>query len=188
MSLTARLNFLISGAVVLYALPVLAETAESTKPGLPQLDTSLFPEQLFWLAVTFTALYLLMAFVALPGVQRTQDNRHKTIASEIATAAAANEKAKAMMEHVEKALKEARAEAHVTVSSITALAAKESAEQKAQQQQILNRRLVEAEASIMATRDAVIRDMGNNAAELGYSLLEKITGMKVTVTPGGARP
>lgn len=181
---TASLRFLTSSAAVLYTLPALAEAGEGTKPGLPQLYTTLFPEQLFWLAVTFSALYLLMSFVALPGVRRTQDNRQATISSEVAAAAAAHEQAKTMMEEYERALAKARAEAHATVTSIVTQAAKESAEQQTTQRQALNKRLHEAEAQISAARDAAIRDIHSSAVELGHGLIEKVTGFKASTSGG----
>ena len=101
--------------------------------GLPQLDTALFPEQLFWLAVSFAILYVLMAYVALPAVRRTQDNRADTIAADLKAAEQANEQAKAMMAKYEKALADARAEAQGTIAQIAAEAAKESAARQAQQ-------------------------------------------------------
>lgn len=161
----------------LYALPLMAaESGEKT--GLPQLDTTLFPEQLFWFAVTFILLYVLMAFVALPGVSRAQNKRQETISSELAAAIAANEAAKMMIAHYEKALADARAKAQATVSAITAQAAKESAEKQAKQQQELAKRLHEAEAKIAAMRDAALKDVKGTATELANAIVEKITGLR----------
>lgn len=185
--ITASLHVLVSGMAAFYALPALADAGESAKHGLPQLDTTLFPEQLFWLAVSFTLLYLLMSFVALPGVKRTQDNRRATISQEVATASAAHQQAKDMIASYEKALSDARAEAHATVTAIIAKAAKESAEQQAAQRQALTKRLHEAEAKISAARDAAIRDVNHAATELGYAMVEKISGLKTNGLSSGGR-
>ena len=184
---TASLRFLTSAAAVLYALPVLAEAADGAKPGLPQLDTSLFPEQLFWLAVTFATLYLLMAYVALPGVNRTQDNRRTIINKEIATAALASEQARATMAHYEKALADARTEAHATVAAITAKAALEAAAQQTAQKQAINKRLREAEAKISVERDIAIIHIEKSATELGQNLVERVTGLKTGLTSMGGQ-
>ena len=56
---------------------------------LPQLDATMYPEQLFWLAVSFVTLYILMTFIALPGVRNTQEKRHAMLAADLAAAAAA---------------------------------------------------------------------------------------------------
>lgn len=164
--------------VTLYALPLMAAEA-GEKTGLPQLDVSLFPAQLFWLAVSFAVLYVLMAFVALPGVKKTQDNRHHVIAAELASATAANDAARAMVAQYEKALADARAKAQATVSDITAKATKESAAKQLVQQQELSKRLSDAEASIKSVRDAALKDIQGFASELAHGIVEKVTGLKV---------
>ena len=143
--------------------------------GLPQLDTALFPEQLFWLAISFGVLYALMALVALPAVRRTQDGRAEAIAADLKAAEQANEQAKSMMARYEKALADARAEAQGTIAEIAAQAAKESAAKQAAQQQELAGRLNEAEAKIAAARDAAIRDVKAGAAELAAAIVDKVT-------------
>jgi F-type H+-transporting ATPase subunit b len=167
-----------AAGAALYALPLMA--AESgEKSGLPQLDTTLFPEQLFWLAISFAILYVMMAYVALPGVKRTQGTRRQTIAAELAAASAANEAAKAMIAQYEKALADARASAQATVGEITAQAAKESTSKQAKQQQDLHQRLHEAEAKIIAARNAALKEVNAAATELSNAIVEKLTGAKV---------
>ncbi|MFY9288579.1 MAG: F0F1 ATP synthase subunit B' [Alphaproteobacteria bacterium] len=166
--------------LMVLAAPAMASEGGS-EGGLPQLDMSLFPEQIFWLTITFGLLYLLMHFVALPGVKKTQDNRHSTIASELAAAQEANEAAKAMVAQYEKALADARANAQATVSEITTAAAKQAAEKQAKQQQELVKRLHEAEAKIMATRDAALTEVKAAAQDLAQVIVEKVSGTKVKV-------
>ncbi len=179
--MTARRNIAAIGwtlGLALYALPVLA--AESgEEAGLPQLDTTLFPAQLFWLTVSFVLLYALMSKVALPGVKRTQDNRQQVISAELSAASAANEMARQMVAQYEQALSDARAKAQTTVSDIAAKAAKESAAKQASQQQDLNKRLQDAEAAIRAVRDAALNEIKGSASELAHGIVEKVTGLKV---------
>jgi F-type H+-transporting ATPase subunit b len=165
-------------SAVLYALPLMAAEA-GEEAGLPQLDTSLFPAQLFWLAVSFTVLYVLMRFVALPGVKKTQDNRHHVISSELSSASAANEAARSMVAQYERALADARAKAQATVSDITAQAAKDSVARQLTQQQELSKRLSDAEASIRAVRDTALNEIKGSVVELAYGIVEKVTGLKV---------
>jgi F-type H+-transporting ATPase subunit b len=164
----------ITGA--LWSLPLHAE--EQGGGQLPQFKTEFYPEQWFWLAVSFGILYVLMAFVALPAVRRTQDNRSKTISGDLAAAQAANDAAKSMMTEYEKVLADARAKAQATVSEIAAQAAKVSAAQQAAQQQDLAKRLAEAETKIAAARDAAIRDVKASAADLAGAIVEKVTAVK----------
>jgi F-type H+-transporting ATPase subunit b len=171
--------FLTSGAGALVALPALAEEKGAAKAGLPQLDVSLFPEQLFWLAVTFASLYLLMRYVALPGVKATQDKRKGVIGAELEAAKAANGQARAMGAEADKALAEARSKANATISAIKLEASKTASEQQAAQHKQLSQRLQQAEAGIAATRDAALKEIEGVAAGLAEAIVENVSGIKV---------
>ena len=55
-----------------------AQAAESA-PGMPQLDFSTFPNQIFWLVVTLIVLYLVLSRVALPRIATVLSERHGAI-------------------------------------------------------------------------------------------------------------
>ncbi|MGE3623381.1 MAG: F0F1 ATP synthase subunit B' [Bdellovibrionales bacterium] len=164
-----------------YAAPLRAADAHGGEAGgksLPQLDPAHFPEQIFWLAVTFALLYVLMRYVALPGVQKTQDKRAETIASELAAAEAANTAAKDLMAQYEKALADARTLAQASVSETSLKAAQEAAARHAEQQKVLAARLAEAEAKIHAARDEAVRDIKSTASSLAEAIVGKVLGLK----------
>ncbi|NTU77626.1 MAG: hypothetical protein HGA90_07450 [Alphaproteobacteria bacterium] len=163
------------GSALLLPVPVWA--AEG-KAALPQLDASLFPGQLFWLAITFPLLYILLSRLALPVIQRTQDKRRKALKTDLNAAAKANEKAQAMREGYEKAWADARAKAHVTVTEIATTVAKEAEEKQTAQQAVLNKRIADAEAKIAAVRDAALKDAQTAAADLAKAVVTKITDLK----------
>lgn len=158
--------------------PALAAEGGEGKAGLPQLDVTLFPAQLFWLAVTFVTLYILMAYVALPGVKRTLDRRGNVLSGDLGAAEAANSSAKAMIAQYEKALTDARAKAQATVSDISVAAGREAAARQAEQQRALAKRLAEAEGKIATARDAAIKNLDAAALELSAGIVEKVSGLK----------
>ena len=165
---------LVTAGGALGALPALA-----AEDGLPQFNTALFPEQLFWLAVSFGALYLLMRFVALPGVERVQDKRKNVIDGEIGAAKSANEQAKAMGHQADKALADARANANATISAIKAEASRLASEQQLAQSKQLGQKLRDAEAGIAKTRDAAMKDIDATVSDLASAIVENVVGAKV---------
>jgi len=167
---------------VLLSSPGWAEEAGGDKGGLPQFDTSLFPEQLFWLAVSFAFLYLMMSLVALPRVARTQTNRKTLIAAELEAARAANDTAKVAVASVEKSLSEARAKAQVSVSDMMAEVMQQANERQAAQEKEQQRHLHRAEADIAVTREAALKAIGANAADLAGLVVEKILNSKGRVS------
>jgi len=143
--------------------------------GLPQLDATQYPGEIFWLAVSFAVLYGLMACLALPVVRRTQEKRTLAIADDLESAHAANEEARVLLSHYEKTLAEARAKAQATVADIAAVAAQESAARQAARQQELDGHLAEAEARIFAARDKALGEVRSKAADLAAVIIDKIT-------------
>lgn len=168
--------FVVAAFVALISLPARAEEG-----GLPQLDTTLFPEQLFWLAVTFTILYVLMSKIALPRIARTQANRKDTITGELEAARKANETAKATMTAVEKSLNGARAKAQADVNEMLADVAAKTAASHATQEKEQQSRLQKAEAEIAVTREAALNSIRASAADLAGAVVEKIIGSRLRV-------
>ena len=60
-----------------------AKTAEA---GMPQLDFSTFPNQIFWLLVTLVVIYLVLSRVALPRIGGVLAERKGTITNDLAAA------------------------------------------------------------------------------------------------------
>ena len=54
--------------------------------GMPQLDFSTFPNQMFWLVVTLVIIYLVLSRVALPRIAGVLADRQGTITGDIAAA------------------------------------------------------------------------------------------------------
>ena len=130
---------------------------ETAKAGMPQLDFSTFPNQIFWLLVTLVVIYVVLANVALPRIGSTLANRKSAVAGDLAAAEELKQKARAAEKTYDAALIAARAEA----AKIVALA-------KADITADLNAAIVRADADI-AARSAesakVIAEINAGAAE-----------------------
>ena len=79
--------------------------------GMPQLDFSTFPNQIFWLVVTLVVIYLILSKVALPRIASVLAELQGTITNDIAAAEELKQKATEAEAAYEKALADARAEA-----------------------------------------------------------------------------
>ena len=77
----------------------------------PPFDRETFASQLFWLAITFALLYLLMARFALPRVGSIIEDRRKHIDGDLAEANRHKGESDAAIAAHEKALAEARGRA-----------------------------------------------------------------------------
>jgi len=75
-------------------LGVDTHAAADAAPGMPQIDFSSFPNQIFWLVVTLVIIYLVLTRVALPRIESILSERQGTITNDLA--AAEDLKAKAL--------------------------------------------------------------------------------------------
>jgi F-type H+-transporting ATPase subunit b len=78
---------------------------------MPQLDFSTFSNQIFWLAVTLVAIYMILSRVALPRIAAVLAERQGTITNDIAAAEDLKAKAVEAENVYNQALADARAEA-----------------------------------------------------------------------------
>lgn len=165
-------------SLILPSLPVLAEEAEEGSGGMPQLDPSFYPGQIFWLVVTFGLLYLLMSSIALPRVARTQSNRKRVITAEIQAAREANNAAKASVAAMDRSLAEARENAQGKVNEMLAHVAQEANEHQAAKEKELLRKLHRAEEDIAVSREAAMQQVREGASALAEAVVAKILGSK----------
>ena len=153
---------------------------------MPQLDVSTFVPQLFWLAVTFGLLLLLMARVGLPRVGGLIEARRRRVAEDLARAAQLKTEAEAALAAYQEALAEARAEAQAAVKETTDRMAAEAAERQRQLSESLARQTAEAEQQISAAKQRALSEMPEIATEVApnfdvVSSLRLIEKAKVVV-------
>ena len=79
--------------------------------GMPQLEFSAFPNQVFWLVVALVIIYLILSRIALPRIASVLAERRNMITADIATADELRRKAEDAGAAYNRALADARAEA-----------------------------------------------------------------------------
>jgi F-type H+-transporting ATPase subunit b len=85
--------------------------AEGGHGGLPQLDSSHYPSQLLWLAISFGLLYLLLSRVLLPKVESALARRRHQIEADLGDARQLQKQSQDVAAAYEAALAEARGKA-----------------------------------------------------------------------------
>ena len=171
--------------LTMMAAPVLAATAEHAAEhggehsggGLPQLNPATFPTQIFWLALTFGALYYLLSKKALPVVAQVLEERQERISRDLSKAASLKEEAEAVMATVDKAMADARTQAQAVIAeTVAAIEADNQARQSALNAQIGNR-LREAEARIAAAKEQALTNVRGEAAGIVREIASKLAGI-----------
>ena len=101
------------------ALAATAPVSGAAATGVfPPFDTSTFASQLFWLAITFGALYFALSKIAIPRVAEILDARSAKIASDLDAANGAKKAADDAGAAYDKSLSDAKASAQQNVQSL----------------------------------------------------------------------
>jgi F-type H+-transporting ATPase subunit b len=143
---------------------------------MPQLDPTSFPPQLVWLAITFIALYLLMARLALPKVGVAIERRRDRIDGDLDKAAKLKSEIDVVIQVYERALAEARAQAAATVNATTERLAQVSADRQRQSMAALAEQTKAAEASIEKAKAAALANVRTIALEAAKASTQRLIG------------
>jgi F-type H+-transporting ATPase subunit b len=158
-----------------------AVAAEGQSGGLPQLNANDFAPQLFWLAITFTLLYFVMARVALPRIGEVLEERRDRIQRDLAAAERLKGETEKALDAYEKALADARASASgIARQTRDALAAEVEKERHAIEAQ-LTAKIHDAEARINATKGKALATVNDIAIDAVTAIVKKLLGEDVRV-------
>lgn len=144
------------------------DAAAAADPGMPQLDFSTFPNQIFWLVVTLVVIYLVLTKVALPRIASVLAERQGTITNDIAAAEDLKAKAAEAEEAYNKALADARAEASRIGAEAKAEMQAEVEAAMAKADAEIAARTAESEARITEIREgaaAAVKDVAQDTAK-----------------------
>ncbi|HEV2300383.1 MAG TPA: F0F1 ATP synthase subunit B' [Stellaceae bacterium] len=144
---------------------------------MPQLDASTYLSQLFWLAVTFVALYLVMRYLAVPRVGGAIAARRQRLEEDLDRASRMKAEAEAVIAAHEKVLASARAEAQATLKETADKLAAEAAARQRAVGESLAKEIEDAERQIAAEEERALTEIRGLAVDLARSIAEKLTGM-----------
>ncbi|NWG71986.1 MAG: F0F1 ATP synthase subunit B' [Parvularculaceae bacterium] len=153
-----------------------AAHGEGSAGGLPQLDLSTWPSQLFWLAVFFGALYVAMSAYFLPRIGRTIEERRDRIASDLDKAAEQRAKAEAAEKAYEQALADATARAQAIAADTRGKLNAEIAELSAAADREAGEALARAEARIAAMKQDASRKVREAAVDTSVAIVAALIG------------
>lgn len=146
---------------MLYLL-LAAEAEEAANPILPA------PNELFWGAISFAALYFLMRYVLLPPVQRVMNDRAATLQADRDAADAATAKAASASSELDDQLVGVRSEAAAIIDEART-------EAEAERQRLLAR----AEREVSAMKEIAETEIAREREEAMASLRPQVASLAV---------
>lgn len=153
---------------------------------MPQLDSSTFASQIFWLAITFLALYALMAKVGLPKVSAVIMERRSRVDGDLERAAQMKAEADAVLGAYERSLADARAEAQATLKETMERFNAEASKRQRQAADKLARETAAAEQRIAEAKAQALADLRAVAVDVARAATRKIAGLEIDETQAAA--
>jgi len=164
------------------ALPMSAQAAGA---GLPQLDISTWPSQLFWLVVLFTAGYILMAKFVTPRIGSVLEERRAKLDEDLGKARSASEDAARIRAEYEADLDAARSAAAETAKQAAAEATKQAEASDAKIAKKLAEKVAKAEAKLATARSEAMANLNNVAAEAALAAVAQLANIQTTAAQAG---
>lgn len=147
---------------------------------MPQFDPSTFTSQIFWLLVTFFALYWVVAKIGIPRIGDMLDQRARVIQDDLDRAAQLKADTDRAIATYEAAMVAARDQAHehlrVAQTEIKAAAEARTTEMSNR----IAKQIDEAEARISAAKEVAMESLTIIAAETARDVVSKLAQINPT--------
>lgn len=159
-----------------------AEYGGEAATGLPQLELSTFPNQIFWLVITLVAIYLILDRIALPRIAAVLAERSGTITNDLAAAEDLKQKAQDAEAAYNKALADARSEAQKIAAEARAEVQGELDKAMAKADAEISARAAESEAKIAEIRDGAADAVTEVARDAAAAVVSALGGQADAAT------
>ena len=175
----AKQIWIYSGTVFLSLITQGALAAGDSSGGLPQLDITTWPSQLFWLVVTFLIGYLLISLLVAPSISSVLENRSTKISDDLETAKQAQDNAKDVYNSHQEALREAKSQAAIAAAKAVEEAKAGTAIRDATINKKLGASAKKAEARLSEIREEALSSLEDLAIETSQKIIAELTPIKV---------
>ena len=140
----------------------------------PPFDSSTFPSQLLWLAITFGIFYYLMSKVALPRIASVLEDRRDRIEGDRAEAERLKRETDEAIASYEQALSEARQKAHGIAQETRDKLNRGVEDKRTKAEAELAKKLEEAEGRIGEIKTAALAQVSTIATDTAEAVVDSL--------------
>ncbi len=159
--------------------------AEETKElqediGFPQLKPDTYASQVFWLFISFIALYMLMAKVALPRITEVIEMRASQRNGNLSRAEQLQEEAEKVRTAYEASLAKAQEAAQSAVSEAEETVNDKMSAENAKFSDHARKRVLTAEQNIAKAKADALTSLADISADIAADIVHKITDVQIS--------
>ena len=148
---------------------------EASSGGMPQLDFSTFPNQVFWLSVTIFCLLLMVRFIIIPRMDNILANRRKVIEEDLVGAEKFREAAEELEKSITQEMDQSKARANEMLAK-----SKEKIKQNRQKglieaEEMTKTLLSDSEKVIVTMQREANKKIEKISAELAPEIIKKLS-------------
>ena len=148
---------------------------------MPQFDQigEIYLSKLFWLAIFFGAIFVVVGLGMLPKIQATVDARDAKISADLKAAEGAREHADALEEAYRAEMDKSRAKATKLAAEAKADAARSTEKAVAKADQTIAAKIDKATAKIAEARATALAEIEVVAADAAQQMVSRVAGLSV---------
>lgn len=146
---------------------------------MPQFDPATFASQIFWLVITFGALYLVISKFAIPRIGEILEQRARLVQDDLDRAGALKADTDAAIATYEKAMLDARNQARDVIFAATTELKKVADEKTAAVNAEVTQQIADGEARIAKAKTEAMGSIRAIAADTAREAVAKLTGISL---------
>lgn len=147
---------------------------------MPQLDTSTWPSQLFWLAISFAILYFVVSRIVIPRTGGVIAERKNTVDTDLSAATSAKTASEVALKAYEASLAEARSKAFAVGMETRSKLASEADAARHRLAAELSSKTSAADKAIQAAKAKAMGSINGVVKEIASAIVTQLSGAKVT--------
>jgi len=149
------------------------------KAGMPQLDTEFWVSQIFWLAITFSILFVLLSKLILPKISANLETRKLLILENVETAEKKREESESKIKEYNEIIIKTKNEAKSLISHAKEKLMKDINLKKEALEKDLSGEIQKAEIEIKEFRNKAPEKINKIAVETSTDLLQQLISADV---------
>ena len=155
------------------------EGYEKTSGGLPQLDPSSYPSQIFWMVVIFAIMHFYFSKKSLPQIARTVENRSERIKNDLDSAERLRTEVEEVQRQYEEKLEQAKTKSSDLFKNIESDIKVQSENALSDFQNSSEERVTQLEKNISIARQKAMDEISDVIEDIATSAAEKIIDTKI---------